>query len=74
MTEIVSVEIEGRKETITCVSVDEHPRPDTTPWSSWQKLKPVFRNNGTVTAGNSSGLNDGSCAIADHVGGAQHSS
>ena len=59
--EIVPVVIEGRKETIT-VSTDEHPRPDTT-IEQLQKLKPVFRSNGTVTAGNSSGLNDGSCAL-----------
>lgn len=44
------------------VLVDEHPRPDTI-LSDLQKLKPVFRENGTVTAGNSSGINDGASAL-----------
>jgi 3-oxoadipyl-CoA thiolase len=59
--EIVPVEIEGRKETIT-VDTDEHPRPDMTA-DQLAKLRPVFRSNGTVTAGNSSGLNDGACVL-----------
>jgi acetyl-CoA acetyltransferase family protein len=41
---------------------DEHPRPDTT-LEALAKLKPVVRSNGTVTAGNASGVNDGSCAL-----------
>jgi 3-oxoadipyl-CoA thiolase len=41
---------------------DEHPRPDVTA-ESLAKLKPVFRQGGTVTAGNASGLNDGACAM-----------
>jgi acetyl-CoA acetyltransferase len=41
---------------------DEHPRPDTTPRSS-PRCKPAFREDGTVTAGNSSGLNDGAAAL-----------
>jgi 3-oxoadipyl-CoA thiolase len=41
---------------------DEHPRPDTT-LEGLQKLKPVVKPNGTVTAGNASGVNDGSCAL-----------
>ena len=41
---------------------DEHPRPDTT-LDALAKLKPVVRGNGTVTAGNASGVNDGSCAL-----------
>jgi 3-oxoadipyl-CoA thiolase len=41
---------------------DEHPRPDTTA-ERLGSLKPVFRNGGTVTAGNSSGLNDGAAAL-----------
>jgi 3-oxoadipyl-CoA thiolase len=41
---------------------DEHPRPDTT-LEGLAKLKPVVRSNGTVTAGNASGVNDGSCAL-----------
>ena len=41
---------------------DEHPRPDTT-LEKLATLKPAFRENGTVTAGNSSGLNDGAAAL-----------
>jgi 3-oxoadipyl-CoA thiolase len=59
--EIVPVSIEGRRETIM-VDVDEHPRPDTTA-DQLAKLRPVFRSDGTITAGNSSGLNDGAAAL-----------
>ena len=41
---------------------DEHPRPGTTP-ETLAKLKPVFQENGTVTAGNSAGINDGAGAV-----------
>jgi len=41
---------------------DEHPRPDTT-LEALARLKPVVKPNGTVTAGNASGINDGSCAL-----------
>jgi acetyl-CoA acetyltransferase family protein len=41
---------------------DEHPRPDTT-LAALAALKPVVKPNGTVTAGNASGINDGSCAM-----------
>ena len=44
------------------VSVDEHPRPETS-LASLAKLKPAFREGGTVTAGNSSGINDGAAAL-----------
>jgi 3-oxoadipyl-CoA thiolase len=44
------------------VSRDEHPRPDTT-LERLASLKPAFREHGTVTAGNSSGLNDGAAAL-----------
>ena len=44
------------------VSRDEHPRPDTTP-EKLAALSPAFQKEGTVTAGNSSGLNDGACAV-----------
>jgi 3-oxoadipyl-CoA thiolase len=44
------------------VSVDEHPRPETTP-EQLAKLRPAFAKTGTVTAGNASGLNDGACAV-----------
>jgi acetyl-CoA acetyltransferase family protein len=41
---------------------DEHPRPETT-LDGLAKLKPIVKLNGTVTAGNASGINDGSCAL-----------
>jgi 3-oxoadipyl-CoA thiolase len=44
------------------VVADEHPRPDTTP-EALAGLKPAFRKDGTVTAGNSSGVNDGAAAL-----------
>ena len=44
------------------VSVDEHPRPDVT-LEQLAKLKPAFREGGSVTAGNSSGINDGSAGV-----------
>jgi acetyl-CoA acetyltransferase family protein len=44
------------------VRVDEHPRPDTT-LEALAKLKPAFKKDGTVTAGNSSGINDGASAL-----------
>ena len=44
------------------VAVDEHPRPDTTA-EKLAALKPAFRDGGTVTAGNSSGVNDGAAAL-----------
>ena len=59
--EIVPVEIPGKKETVT-VSKDEHPRADTT-LEALAKLKPAFRNPGTITAGNASGVNDGAAAM-----------
>jgi 3-oxoadipyl-CoA thiolase len=48
--------------TVGDVARDEHPRPDTT-LEKLGALKPAFRENGTVTAGNSSGLNDGAAAL-----------
>src|SRR5262249_55502453 len=44
------------------LAADEHPRPDTT-IEQLQKLRPAFAKNGTVTAGNASGLNDGATAV-----------
>jgi 3-oxoadipyl-CoA thiolase len=44
------------------VTRDEHPRPDTSP-AKLASLKPAFRTDGTVTAGNASGLNDGAAAV-----------
>lgn len=59
--EIVPVEVKTKKESVI-VKDDEHPRPGTT-LEALSKLKPAFKENGTVTAGNSSGLNDGAAAI-----------
>jgi acetyl-CoA acyltransferase len=59
--EIVPVTIRGRKGE-TVVSEDEHPRPDTT-IEQLAKLPTPFRQGGTVTAGNASGVNDGACAL-----------
>ena len=59
--EIVPVVIPGKKGSTT-VAVDEHPRPDST-LEGLAKLKPAFRNPGTVTAGNASGVNDGAAAL-----------
>lgn len=68
--EIVPVRVPGRKGNMT-VEHDEDIRPDTTP-EVLAKLRPAFvKENGTVTAGNASGLNDGAAALvlmrADHV-------
>ncbi|MCB9688798.1 MAG: thiolase family protein [Alphaproteobacteria bacterium] len=60
--EIVPVEIPGRKGTVTVVAEDEGPRSDTS-LEALAKLKPAFRKGGTVTAGNSSTLNDGAAAV-----------
>ena len=61
--EIVPVEIPQRKGPPKVVDTDEHPRPDTTA-EMLAGLKPAFRREGgTVTAGNSSGLNDGAAAL-----------
>jgi acetyl-CoA C-acetyltransferase len=59
--ELSPVEVAGRKETVT-VTADEHPRPDTTP-ERLAKLPPVFAKDGSVTAGNSSGITDGAAAL-----------
>ncbi len=60
--EIVPVEVPGPKGSRTVVEVDEHPRPDVTA-EKLAKLRPVFLENGTVTAGNASGINDGAAAL-----------
>jgi 3-oxoadipyl-CoA thiolase len=59
--EIIPVVIPQRKGDSVIVSSDERPRRDTT-IESLARLRPAFRKNGTVTAGNSSGLNDGAAA------------
>ena len=48
--------------TDTVVDADEHPRPEVTP-EGLARLRPVFKQGGTVTAGNASGLNDGAAAM-----------
>jgi 3-oxoadipyl-CoA thiolase len=60
--EIVPVEVPARGSRTRSVDADEHPRPDTTT-ESLARLRPVFREDGTVTAGNSSGINDGAAAL-----------
>jgi 3-oxoadipyl-CoA thiolase len=60
--EIVPVSIPQRKGDPVVVDTDERPRRDTT-LESLAKLRPAFRAGGTVTAGNSSGLNDGAAAV-----------
>ncbi|PYE55935.1 thiolase family protein [Deinococcus yavapaiensis] len=59
--EIVPVEVVGRKGSVT-VSKDEGPRADTS-LETLANLRPVFRKGGSVTAGNSSSLNDGAAAL-----------
>ncbi len=59
--EIVAVEVPGRKGP-TLVDTDESPRKDTT-LEALAKLKPVFQKDGSVTAGNAPGLNDGASAL-----------
>lgn len=59
--EIIPVEVKERKK-VTVVDTDEHPRRDVS-LESLAKLKPSFKEGGTVTAGNASGINDGSSGI-----------
>ena len=60
--EILPIEIPQKKDAAVLVDKDERPRRDTTP-ESLAKLKPAFREGGTVTAGNSSGMNDGAAGL-----------
>jgi acetyl-CoA acyltransferase len=60
--EILSIPIPQKKGEPKVFDTDEHPRPDTT-LDNLAKLKPIVKANGTVTAGNASGINDGSCAL-----------
>ena len=60
--EIVAVPIPQKKGDALLFSEDEHPRPDTT-LEALAKLKPVVKPEGTITAGNASGINDGACAL-----------
>jgi acetyl-CoA C-acetyltransferase/3-oxo-5,6-didehydrosuberyl-CoA/3-oxoadipyl-CoA thiolase len=60
--EIVPIDIPRRKGEPITFDTDEHPRPETT-LEALSNLRPVFREGGTVTAGNSSGINDGASAV-----------
>ena len=60
--EIVAVNLPQPKGDPKVFDADEQPRPDTT-IEGLQKLKPIVKPNGTVTAGNASGINDGACAL-----------
>ena len=59
--EIVPVEVKGKKGSVI-VDTDENPRPGTTV-ETLARLKPAFKKDGIVTAGNASGINDGAAAI-----------
>jgi len=60
--EIVPAPIPQKKGDPVLFSEDEHPRPDTT-LEALSKLKPIVKPNGTITAGNASGVNDGACVL-----------
>ena len=71
--EIVPVLVPRHKQDPLRVDTDEHPRPGTT-IEKLSTLPALFRKNGTVTAGNASGINDGACAliVASEEGAARH--
>ncbi len=60
--ELIPVSIPQKKGDPMKVEADEHPRPETS-LEALAKLKPIVKPTGTVTAGNASGVNDGSCAL-----------
>ncbi len=60
--ELVPVEVQGRRGAVTVVDRDESIRADTS-LEALSKLKPVFQENGSVTAGNAPGVNDGAAAV-----------
>jgi len=60
--EIVPVSIARHRQEPLLIDRDEHPRPDTT-LEALARLPTPFRDNGTITAGNASGVNDGACAL-----------
>ena len=62
MNEIAPVTVAVNKKETREFNVDEFPRFDTTP-ESLAKLRPAFKPDGTVTAGNASGVNDGAAAV-----------
>ena len=59
--EIVPVEVPQRKGDAVVVNLDEHPRSTTL--EKLSKLRPIVKNDGSITAGNASGVNDGACAM-----------
>jgi acetyl-CoA C-acetyltransferase len=61
-SEIVPVTVKNTKGIEILFDTDEHPRPDTTA-EGLAKLQPMFRKEGTITAGNASGINDGAAAV-----------
>lgn len=61
-TEITPVNISQRKGNSLTIDTDEHPRPSTT-LEALNQLKPFVKAEGTITAGNASGVNDGACAL-----------
>src|SRR5207237_8235331 len=65
--QIVPIAIPQRKGDPLVADVDEHPRPGTT-GESLARLKPAFRDGGSVTAGNSSGINDAGAALVVMTG------
>jgi acetyl-CoA C-acetyltransferase len=65
--EIVPVPVPQRKGGTTVVDTDEYPRPGTTA-GTLAALKPAFKKDGTVTAGNASGINDGAAALVVATG------
>jgi acetyl-CoA acyltransferase len=71
--EIAPVPLPQKKGEPLLFSVDEHPRPDTT-LEALSKLQGIVKPGGTVTAGNSSGVNDGACAllVASEAGARRH--
>ncbi len=60
--ELIAVSVPERKGQQTIVDADEHPRPDTT-LDALARLKPIVKPDGTITAGNASGVNDGAVAL-----------
>lgn len=60
--EITPIEIKGRKGEVTVITEDEAPRKNTS-LEALSKLRPAFDKDGTITAGNAPGVNDGACAL-----------
>lgn len=61
-SQLIDVPVPQKKGEITLVSRDEHPRADTS-LAALARLKPAFKGDGSVTAGNSAGINDGAAAL-----------